>query len=133
MGITTHIAKEIRDGVDNKKAELLNVADAVSGVVGNNEKNGLNRFFRREIDQQDFDAILMVNEQGACISGAINDGMVLSVQKLAQLSGVKESFSGQVNMVFLITRRFFIPHPYLWGRSVLWFWWESAAGKICSL
>lgn len=117
VGITTHIAKEIRDSVDNKKAELLNVADAVSGVVGNNEKNGLNRFFRREIDQQDFDAILMVNEQGACISGAINDGMVLNVQKLAQLSSVKESFSGQVNMGFFDNQTLFYSAPVFVGEE----------------
>ena len=74
-GITRQIAKEIRDGVDNKKTELINVADSIPEVYERGREDKLDQFFKRRAEILDFDAMILIDDRGRYIAGTIRSGM----------------------------------------------------------
>lgn len=110
-GITSQIAKEIRDGVSFKMIELVNVADSVSDVYETGNEGRLNEFFKRKADILEFDAMILINARGKGIAGTLKNGMVLNAQKLIALPDVQESFQGGVNMGFFDRQTLFYSAP----------------------
>lgn len=117
-GITGQMVGAIRDGINNKKTELENVADSLFNVYEKDEGEAMNEFLERKARILDFNALILIDEQGNCHSDFMEADLNLDVQALIALEGVQDSFQGNANMGFFEGQSLFYSAPVRTGSEI---------------
>lgn len=110
-GITEQITSAIKNGINDKKTALVNVADSVSKISEENRGKSLNEFLKRKADILDFDALLLIDSQGDIKAMSVEKELDIDIQALPFLEKVQNSFLGETNMGFFDKQTLFYSAP----------------------
>lgn len=100
QAITGQITDAIRDGINNKITEAVNVADSVAQLSNVEKRSGLEEFLARKARILDFDALILLDRQGSCVVQAGLENVSMEAGQIAELDSVQGSFQDGVHMGF---------------------------------
>lgn len=93
--ITTKVTESIRDTIEYKKADLINVADSIANVEGlSNEEEAIN-FMQRKAKILGFDALALLDRNGEYVLAAEEEmEWGVSSKEILDMPEVQEAFQG---------------------------------------
>lgn len=98
--ITGQITQGIRDGIDYKMTEVLNVADSLEKVFAIDRETELEEFLTRKAKILGFDELILFERDGEYKEGTAANRVDLDLRELAGMEGVQLAFQNEVHMGF---------------------------------
>lgn len=94
--ISKQMTEAIRDTIELKRADLINVADSVTRVSMDTDQEEIAEFMRRKAQILGFDAMILLKAGGEYILSA-GAGPDMDAEELLQMAAVQRAFAGWVS------------------------------------